>query len=112
MTDLPKQTSETINEEFVKKYASKRGVYRNYAATCKSLLQQLLDQRGIRVHSVECREKDPDGLREKLNRSGKEYQELEEVTDLAGIRIITHLADEVNTIASVIEEEFDVVPEH
>lgn len=35
-------------------------------------------------------------------------QALEDITDLAGIRIITYFADQVDLIASFVEEEFEV----
>jgi hypothetical protein len=44
----------------------------------------------------------------KIGQPGKEYQSLSDITDLVGVRIITHYADEVEQIARVIESEFTI----
>jgi len=46
---------------------------------------------------------------EKIQREGKEYQDpLTEITDLAGIRIISYYKEDVDKINKVIEKEFDI----
>lgn len=47
-------------------------------------------------------------LFEKLNRPGKAYQELGDVTDLVGLRIITYLPEDVDGVAQIIEDEFAI----
>lgn len=93
-------------------YREKLPIYDEFANACEVLVEQLLRHNNIRVHSVTCRPKEVDRLRDKLARPDKRYAGLTDVTDLAGVRIITHLADEVDAVATIIEEEFDIIPEH
>jgi putative GTP pyrophosphokinase len=97
--------------EIVGEYVSKRQVYKDFAESCSSLLQTLLRQGTGRVHSVSCREKSPDRLVEKLGKQDKGYSALSDVTDLAGVRIITYFSDDVDEIADIIEAEFDIEAE-
>jgi ppGpp synthetase/RelA/SpoT-type nucleotidyltranferase len=96
----------------VVEYRGKLPLYHDFAARCKELLEQLLQAEGIRVHSVTCRAKSCESLADKLSREEKQYQALSEVTDLAGIRIITYFADDVDPVGTMVEREFAVIPEH
>lgn len=108
----PKRAHKARAQAIVGEYEKKVRVYEAFAAECGGLIDQILSKSGIRVHSVSFRNKDPDVLREKLSRPDKQYDYLSEITDLAGVRIITHMADEVDAIANVIESEFEIIPEH
>jgi ppGpp synthetase/RelA/SpoT-type nucleotidyltranferase len=59
---------------------------------------------------VTSRLKDRDQLEDKLRREGKHYKQLSDVTDIAGVRIITHFEDEVDKIGTLVEREFGVDP--
>jgi ppGpp synthetase/RelA/SpoT-type nucleotidyltranferase len=112
MTETPEGTSPDLIATLAAEYGDKRPLYRDYAKKCRDLIEELLRSEHIRVHSVDFREKDPEKLAAKLSRPGKQYRALEDVTDLAGIRIVTYMADEVDSVGAVIEGEFDVVPQH
>jgi ppGpp synthetase/RelA/SpoT-type nucleotidyltranferase len=91
-------------------YREKLPTYEGFAATCKELIELLLSREGVRVHSVTCRAKTPESLRGKLGKGERQCEALSEVTDLAGIRIITYFSDDVDAIARIIEQEFTVIP--
>jgi putative GTP pyrophosphokinase len=74
----------------------------------KDLIEQLLRDAGVRVHSVDCRVKETDSLHRKLHRTPGKYQSLVEVADCLGVRVITHFADEVDAVAQMIEREFEI----
>ncbi len=95
----------------LQEYEGKRSLYKDFAITCMSLIQGVLKRAGVRVHSVTCREKMPDSLKDKLAKREQGYDRLDEITDLAGVRIITYFADEVDAISTIIEREFDIMPE-
>lgn len=105
---LPKDQLESILAE----YRDKLSAYQDFATTCEELLKRLLRREGIRVHSVTCRVKSLESLRAKLTGRETQYDSLSGVTDVAGIRIITYLADDVDAIGTIIEREFRVIPEH
>lgn len=67
---------------------------------------------GIQLHVAEGRPKDVEGFREKLQRPGKSYHNgLEEITDLAGCRLICYYLDDVSKIVNIIKSEFEIVEE-
>ena len=74
--------------------------------TCHQLLESLLAARGVHVHSVTSRLKGRASLEEKLGRPEKHYRTLADVTDLVGLRVITHFEDEVDLVGKLIADEF------
>ncbi len=107
-----KRTKRDSVDTILAAYREKLPTYSEFATRCKELVEQLLRSKNVRVHSVTCRPKDVDRLKDKLSRPEKHYDRLTDVTDLAGVRIITHFASEVDEIATIIEREFKVLPEH
>lgn len=71
-------------------------------------LTEALAHRGVVVHLVASRIKDPVSLRRKLARPEKTYQQLWDVTDLVGLRITTYFEDTVEDIARLIEQTYPV----
>jgi len=85
----------------------KQEKYRDYAKKVHELIGSILKNNKIEIHSITWREKDPKSLHEKIMREGKSYDTpLEEVTDLAGVRIITYIASDVDKILPLIKKEF------
>jgi len=89
-------------------YDAQKQQYQDFTRRCEALLTELLTEEGYRVHSVTSRSKRRDRLEEKLNRDGKAYKDLSEVTDCAGVRVITHFEDEVDKIGTLVEREFQI----
>ncbi len=63
---------------------------------------------GVGVYAiVQARAKSVESYAEKIQRPGKTYvRPLHELTDLCGVRIITHTLDEVDRVTEVLEREF------
>jgi ppGpp synthetase/RelA/SpoT-type nucleotidyltranferase len=89
-------------------YDRQKSQYEDFAQRCESLLRELLNVEGYRVHSVTSRLKKRAKLEEKLNREGKHYECLSEVTDTAGVRVITHFEDDVDRVGTLVEREFTI----
>jgi len=100
--------------EIVKKYVSEqRGTYRLLSEKTKEFLSSILSSKGIVPHSITSREKDPEKLREKITREREVYDNLSNnITDLAGVRIIAYFPSDVDKIVPLIEKEFKVDPKH
>jgi ppGpp synthetase/RelA/SpoT-type nucleotidyltranferase len=92
----------------VEEYSKRQGLYRDFASCTRELVGQILSSHGIGVHSVTCRAKDADSLSGKLQKNGKGYKVLGDVTDLAGVRVITYFTDDAERVADLIEAEFSV----
>lgn len=80
--------------------------YQEFCDRLRILLGQILLDRGMPPHSITCRLKSRESLCEKLATKGYRYQQLQDVSDIAGVRIVTYFADHVDRIAEIIEHEF------
>jgi len=86
-----------------------RPTYEAFTQRLEDLVRQLLQSHDIKCHLLESRTKTMDSFREKACRPGKGYvSPLEEITDLSGIRVILYYLDDVNRVADLIREEFNV----
>ena len=72
------------------------------------ILEKALDNSGMEVTSVKARVKSRESLAGKLALKGGKYASIEEVTDLLGARVITFYTDDVDRIASIAEQLFDI----
>lgn len=72
------------------------------------LLHDALDRNGLVVTAVEARIKTEQSLAGKLALKGAKYGQLSDITDVLGARIITYYTDDVDRIAAVAEQLFDI----
>jgi ppGpp synthetase/RelA/SpoT-type nucleotidyltranferase len=89
-------------------FDSRANTYDGFREYLELLLPKLLKSEGIHYHKIEARVKTRKSLEEKLSRSDKNYTTLDEVTDICGLRVITHFDSEVDHIATVVEREFKI----
>ena len=71
-------------------------------------LSRILKEQGIYVNAMEHRVKQEDSLAGKLERKGYKYQDIDNLTDLVGIRIITFYTDDVDKVAAIAKRTLDV----
>lgn len=102
MSDLSRQIR-LLNE-----YAKSHDGYEKLSSTAANLLDLLLKREGIQVHSVTHRCKSTESLAAKIARPEKDYEKLDQVTDLAGVRVTTYFADDVDRVAAIVEREFQI----
>lgn len=77
---------------------------------CKYIIEEALQQTGIKTHSVLSRVKTLGSAQEKLTRKEKDGS-LEELEDLLGLRIVCLLRSDIPRIGELVRNEFDVVVE-
>lgn len=85
-----------------------RDLYVEYETCIKTLIGTLLNGKDIKPQSISSRVKKRENLLEKLDRPNKDYSSLCEITDICGIRIITYFKEDVDEVASIIENEFSI----
>lgn len=96
------------NDQWIEQYKIIRPRYEHLGEKAASLIKTLLHQNNIKAE-IEHRTKAIDSFSEKIARPGKNYQNpLEELTDLAGVRIILHSLSDVKRVSSILSEGFDV----
>lgn len=96
-------------EKQVSEYRNKRGRYQDFVNALELLVQQLLKSEDIRVVAIEGRTKDIESFRTKIEREDKPYTDpINQVTDLAGIRIVTYLLADVERVSAIIREAFEI----
>ena len=61
-----------------------------------------------RSHSITHRVKDGESLGRKLAAKPGKYRDLDDVTDVLGVRIVTYFPDEVDKLAQIVEAHFDI----
>jgi len=71
-------------------------------------LQESLERSGIVVTAVEARIKTEESLAGKLALKGAKYATLSDITDVLGVRVITFYTDDVDRIASMAEQLFEI----
>lgn len=93
----------------VKEYESIRPLYEEYTEKIRELIEALIKDSHLSVHLVQPRTKAVVNLAEKVTREGKHYQNLTQVTDLSGIRIICLYSDTVYEVAELIKHNFVIL---
>jgi ppGpp synthetase/RelA/SpoT-type nucleotidyltranferase len=90
-------------------YQEKLPFYEGFANKLQELVMELVHKQDIEVAHIEARTKSVESFVEKIGREGKDYSNpLNEITDLAGIRVITYYREDTEKIGKIIKEEFDV----
>ncbi|MFC2863888.1 GTP pyrophosphokinase [Klebsiella quasipneumoniae] len=92
-------------------YDEQKGNYESYALSLTSLLTTLIRDTGASIHSLDSRVKNRKSLEKKIIDKDK-YENISEITDIVGVRIITHYSDDVDKVAKLIEKEFIVDKEN
>ena len=92
-------------------YGKAKSSYEQYTTKLHELVDYLIEESDIQIHSVSSRTKDTDNLYEKIKRKGDKYNKLSDITDLSGIRIICYLSDQVDKVADIIEKNFIILNE-
>jgi ppGpp synthetase/RelA/SpoT-type nucleotidyltranferase len=86
---------------FYREYQQSLDETRARAAAAEGFVRDILARGGLRPYAITSRPKDPVALLAKLRR--KQYKSPHRMTDLIGIRVITHYADEVDPIVTALQ---------
>lgn len=95
--------------EISKEYTFKQQLYAEFARTIRDIVRQIILDAEIKEYSITYREKNPRKLRIKILKKflkGIPYKKLEDIEDLAGVRVVTYLESHKDQIANLIYREF------
>jgi ppGpp synthetase/RelA/SpoT-type nucleotidyltranferase len=94
----------------------KRDIYRDFSETIQDILADAIRTRDLRVNEIQMRAKTVDSFGKKAMTPKKENSDepkykdpLAEITDLAGVRVITFFPRTVDEVGRCIHREFEVV---
>jgi Uncharacterized protein conserved in bacteria len=94
--------------KIMNEFQQKRYIYQNFAAEVEHQLERILSEEKISCNAITSRVKDIESLSGKIDRKGGKYSCLEDLTDIAGVRVITYYSDDVDRVADIVEREFTV----
>ena len=96
------------SEMILEEYRSQRAVFEKMEQEVLRVLNEALERSGLIVTAVVSRIKTEESLKGKLALKGNKYQSLRDITDILGARIITFYTDDVDRIAAMAEQIFEI----
>jgi ppGpp synthetase/RelA/SpoT-type nucleotidyltranferase len=99
-------------EKVLAEFEARKGNLTDFCSRTKGLIEACLKDEKIQFQFVQARVKGSEKLREKYLDPKKKYKRLDDITDLAALRIITYYDDEVDRAAKVIKREFKIDKKH
>jgi putative GTP pyrophosphokinase len=95
-------------KKILEEYDVYKELYSEFAIKMKYLVTELLINKKIKYHQISERVKEKQQLENKIIKKNFKYSKLDEITDIAGLRIITYFEDEIDKISDIIINEFEI----
>lgn len=96
------------SEQLMEEYHERLAVYERLAQLANEALRHALEAQHLHVTTMEFRVKTEDSLAGKLELKGAKYHSLNDVTDIVGIRVVTFYSADVDKVAAIVSETFNV----
>ncbi len=114
--EAPRFDFEAHGKGAVEQYSKKRGKYQEFAQTVRDILADAIRGQDLRVNDIQFRAKEIDSFGEKAMTPSDQHPEepkyknpLTEITDMAGVRVITFFPRTVVQVCECVEGEFEVI---
>ena len=95
-------------EMLLEEYRDAIPVFEKMEAEVVGTLREALQRNGLIVMAIESRIKTEESLAGKLALKGAKYATLSDITDVLGARIVTFYTDDVDRIAAMVEQLFEI----
>ncbi len=106
----------THQQTAVTAYLPRQAFYEQFASVVKRILEEALERRDIKIHSVFARAKEPASFGKKaaqpseLDPTKPKYpRPMEQITDMAGVRVIAYFPNTLDQIDRILRDEFQTV---
>ncbi|WOB51239.1 hypothetical protein NYR97_07660 [Xanthomonas hydrangeae] len=97
-------------------YRNIHGLYADLSDVIRTILRQSFHANDLKVHSIEARAKSVESFEKKASKEAGDGSEdprylrpLEQITDLAGIRVIAFLPRDVERACAIVANEFHII---
>lgn len=107
-TDIAKYGLPPKETLILQEYRDKHATFEKLLDIVKNILTKNITSNHIYINAIEARIKAEDSLAGKLDRKAGKYNELLDLTDILGLRIITFYNDEVDKIAALVGHLFEI----
>jgi len=98
-----------MNDSLAQRYDRLRPIYTELVSVMMALLGELITVSGIPIILIEGRVKDLSHVIEKSKRPGHSYFDpLDEMTDLAGVRVVAPTLIDVDRVSAILRREFEI----
>ena len=95
-------------EMLMEQYRERTAVYERLSHLADETLRNALDAQHVKVTAMEHRIKTESSLAGKLELKGAKYHTLDDVTDIVGMRVVTFYSADVDKVAAIVNEVFQV----
>lgn len=102
---------ESFKSEILINYDQKLNLFNDFSNAIEKLIESLLRNK-LNPHLVTKRVKGRKSIEDKIVVKNYKYKTINDITDIVGLRIITYFEDEVDLVADVINNEFDIDKEN
>lgn len=88
-------------------YKENKSLYKSLANKVADILEENIKEKGVQYHSINHRGKSLESFIDKAEKE-KYTDPVNQIKDMAGVRVITYLENEVSRIEEIVEELFDI----
>ncbi|MEJ7786196.1 MAG: hypothetical protein WKF96_15425 [Solirubrobacteraceae bacterium] len=114
-SEVPEFNFDAHRQNALEAFQGVRQQYQDCSEAAESVLKAALEAASIRVHTLESRAKDPESFARKASLPSEQdptqpkYSDpLRQITDLAAVRVITFLLEDVEKVNAQLEAQFHV----
>lgn len=97
-------------------YLEQRHFYKDLSNVIKNIIEEALSRKSVKYHSIQSRAKDPTSFGNKAAKPSEKdptkpkYPDpINEITDLAGVRVIVYFPKTENEVNDILNEEFSII---
>ena len=100
--------TDALQKSLLEQYDKVSSTYQMFALEVEHQVKCLMQVSKIECNAVTSRLKSRNSVAEKILRKQGKYTKISDITDIAGVRIITYYSADVDKVANIIEKEFDI----
>lgn len=100
----------------LEQFTGKRELYENFAGVVRDILADAIKTCGLKINDIQSRAKELKSFGTKAMTPNEQSSEepkyknpMSDITDLAGVRVITFFPSTVNGVCQLIQEEFEII---